>query len=81
MRKKKVLTSTIGPLSLQNGQLESDGEKMADLLNEYFASVFTTEDISDFQEENFELRNLDLLNSWNLIEYVLIKTQQKLKTN
>ncbi len=48
VRKKKVLTSTIGPLSLQNGQLDSDEEKMADLLNKYFASVFPKEDISGF---------------------------------
>ncbi len=48
VRKKKVLTSTIGPLSLQNGQLKSDEKKMADLLNEYFASVFTKKDMSDF---------------------------------
>ncbi len=41
VRKKKVLSSTIGPLSLQNGQLESDEENMADLLNEYFDSGFT----------------------------------------
>ncbi len=51
VRKKKVLTSTlyIRPLRLQNGQLETDEKKMADLLNEYFASVFTKEDIGGLQ--------------------------------
>ncbi len=77
VRKKKVLSSTIGPLSLQNGQLENDEKKMADLLNEYFASVFTKEDISGFQEEKFERRNLSSLNSYNLSENVLIKTLEK----
>ncbi len=56
-------------------------KKMAYLLNDYFASVFTKEDISGFQEENLYLRNLASLNSCNLSENVTIKTLEKLKTN
>ncbi len=52
---------------------------MADLLNKYFASVFTMEDVSGLQEENFELRNLASLNSCNLFENVIIKTEKKKK--
>lgn len=81
VRKKKVLTSTIGPLSLQNGQLVSDENKMADLLNEYFASVFTVEDTSGLQQENIELRNLASFNFCNFSEDAVIKALGKLNAN
>ncbi len=77
--KKKVLISTIGLLSLQNGRLQGDERKWSDLLNEYFATVFSKEDINGFQEDIFELRNLTSLNSCNLSENVIIKTTEKLK--
>uniref|UniRef100_A0A0P4VVU6 Reverse transcriptase domain-containing protein n=1 Tax=Scylla olivacea TaxID=85551 RepID=A0A0P4VVU6_SCYOL len=45
VKTKRVLTSTIGPLITQNGkQIESETD-MANTLNEYFSTVFTTEDV------------------------------------
>ena len=36
----------VGPLENNSGNIISDGFQMAEVLNEYFSSVFTTEDIS-----------------------------------
>ena len=44
VRHKKVITSQIGPLRLDNGVHVGNDVDMAELLNEYFASVFTVED-------------------------------------
>ena len=45
MSKQKV-RDKVGPLENNRGNIISDGFKMAEALNEYFNSVFTTEDIS-----------------------------------
>lgn len=45
VKNKRVLTSTIGPLITKDGkQIENDID-MANTLNDYFSSVFTTEDV------------------------------------
>ena len=44
IREKKVLNSTIGPLVSSEGETTTDEREMADILNNYFASVFTVED-------------------------------------
>ena len=40
----------VGPLKDQNGELLVEDQKNAELLNEYFSSVFTQEDISNKPE-------------------------------
>ena len=45
MSKQKVQVK-VGPLENNRGHIRSDGFEMAEVLNEYFSSVFTTEDIS-----------------------------------
>ena len=58
IRKKKVLTSTIGPLENANGEKITDETEMSKSLNTFFASVFTLEDqdnipyATPIQEEN-----------------------------
>jgi hypothetical protein len=47
IRQKRVLTSSIGPLINVNDQITGDDEKMSTILNHFFASVFTSEDLSD----------------------------------
>ena len=42
---RKPIKSTIGPLKDRQGNMISSDEGMADLLNEYFASVYTEEDL------------------------------------
>ena len=44
VREKKTLKSTIGPLLSAEGEIVTDERETADILNEYFASVFTVED-------------------------------------
>ena len=44
IRAKKVLSSIIGPLVSPDGEITTDESEMAEILNNYFASVFTIEE-------------------------------------
>ena len=44
VREKKTLKSTIGPLLSAEGEIVTDERETADILNDYFASVFTVEE-------------------------------------
>ena len=46
VRSKQTVRDKVGPLENNGGNMISDGFQMAQVLNEYFSSVFTTEDIS-----------------------------------
>ena len=46
VRSKQKVRDKVGPLENNRGNIISDGFQMAEVLNEYFSSVFTTEDIS-----------------------------------
>ena len=46
VRSKRKVRDKVGPLENNSGNIISDGFQMAEVLNEYFRSVFTTEDIS-----------------------------------
>ena len=48
VRSKQKVRDKVGPLENNSGNIISDGFQMAKVLNEYFSSVFTTEDISSF---------------------------------
>ena len=79
-RKKRVLSSNIGPLIMENGQHTEDDSEMADILNEYFASVFTSEDNTAMppslppQDESF-------IDSFVFTENDILRTINKLKAN
>ena len=45
-RSKQKVRDKVGPLENNRGNIISDGFQMAEVLNEYFSSVFTTKDIS-----------------------------------
>ena len=45
VRSKHKVRDKVGPLENNRGNIISDGFQMAEVLNEYFSSVFTTEDI------------------------------------
>ena len=55
VREKKTLKSTIGPLLSAEGEIVTDERETADILNEYFASVFTVEE--DRGEEAVPFQN------------------------
>ena len=44
IREKKTVKSIIGPLLSAEGEIVTDERKTADILNDYFASVFTVEE-------------------------------------
>ena len=46
VRSKQKVRNKVGPLENNRGNIISDGFQMAEVLNEYFSSVFNTEDIS-----------------------------------
>ena len=46
VRSKQKVRDKVGPLENNSENIISDGFQMANVLNEYFSSVFTTEDIS-----------------------------------
>ena len=46
VRSKQNVRDKIGPLENNRGNIISEGFQMAEVLNEYFSAVFTTEDIS-----------------------------------
>ena len=46
VRSKQNVRDKVGPLENNRGNIISEGFQMAEVLNEYFSSVFTTEDIS-----------------------------------
>ena len=47
LRSKKSNRESVGPLLAENGELELDHQKQANILNKYFTSVFTEEDINN----------------------------------
>ena len=46
VRSKQKVQDKVGPLENKSGNIISNGFQMAEVLSEYFSSVFTTEDIS-----------------------------------
>ena len=46
VRSNQNVRDKVGPLENNRGNIISEGFQMAEVLNEYFSSVFTTEDIS-----------------------------------
>ena len=46
VRSKQKVRDKVGPQENNSGNIISDGFQMAEVLNEHFSSVFTTEDIS-----------------------------------
>ena len=58
VRSKQKVRDKVGPLKNNRGNIISDGFQIAEVLNEYFCSVFTTEDISS----QFHLLNLRVIN-------------------
>ena len=81
VRKKKVFTSTIGPLSTANGEHTEDEFVMANVLNEYFASVFTDENNSSNLPTPRMYNNNTYLNTCVFHENDILSAINNLKTN
>ena len=87
VRNKQKVRDKVGPLKNNSGNIISGGFQMAEpeVLNEYFSSVFTTEDIGSlpvpvtkFEGDQSELKNLRQL--FVTLE-IIVKKIKKMKDN
>ena len=82
IRQKRVNTSTIGPILDENGDFTSNEEEITTILNTFFASVFTAEDLSDIPEvPSVPLNNNNILRDIIVTEGDVSKCIEKLKVN
>ena len=81
VRQKKVITSNIGPLRLDNGEHVSNEKDVAEILNEYFASVFTVEDTNGIVEASPAAANTTQLSNCEFTEENIIKSLENIKVN
>ena len=83
VRNKQKVRDKVGPLENNSGNMISAGFQMAEVLNEYFSSVFTTEDISSLPVPftNFEDNKSE--NLWQLfVTHEMIANKiKKMKDN
>jgi hypothetical protein len=76
--KSKTRSRTgIGPLKKPDGTMTADGREMADILNGFFSSVFTQEDLSNMPTKNRETNKV--LTDLEIDERMVIKKIDKLK--
>ncbi len=81
VRQKKVITSSIGPLRLNNGEHVGNDVDMAEILNEYFASVFTVEDINSIEEASSASGDIIQINNCEFTENNIIHILDYIKAD
>ena len=80
IRKKKVISPTIGPLALSNGEHTNDEKKMSELLNTYFTSVLTIENTNTLPvASSRNINNDNEINSITVTESEVRNAINKLK--
>ena len=80
---KQKVRDKVGPLENNRGNIISDGFQMAEVLNEYFSSVFTTEDISSLPVPftKFEGNTSEHLGQLFVTPEMIAKKIKKMKDN
>ena len=78
---RKPIKSSIGPLKDSKGNIISSDEGMAELLNEYFASVYTKEDISEMPDVPIVYQGKNPLRKIEITEEKIKRKIQKLNPN
>ena len=83
VRSKQKVRDKVGPLENNRGNIISDRFQMAEVLNEYFSSVFTTEDISSLPVPftKFEGNKLEHLGQLFVTPEMIGKKIKKMKDN
>ena len=83
VRSKQKVRDKVGPLENNRGNIILDGFQMAEVLNEYFSSVFTTEDISSLPVPftKFEGNKSENLGQLFVTPEMIAKTIKKMKDN
>ena len=72
----KPIKSSIGPLKNKEGRIVGNDLEMAEMLNEYFVSVFTEENVSNMPTVQIRYQGSNPLNEINI---TLAKVKEKLK--
>ena len=83
VRSKQKVRDQVGPLENNSGNIISDGFQMTEVLNEYFSSVFTTEDISSLPVPftKFEASKSEHLGQLFVNLQMIAKKIKKMKDN
>ena len=83
VRSKQKIRDKVGPLENNSGNIISEGSQMAEVLHEYFSSVFTTEDISSLPvpATKFEDDQSDHLGQLFVTPEIIPKKIKKMKDN
>ena len=79
VREKKTLKSTIGPLLSAEGEIVTDERETADILNDYFASVFTVEEDRGEEATPYEMTVAAQLFLVDITEEDVMRVIDKLK--
>ncbi len=76
-----MLGSIIGPLETRDGNIVKENTEMANILNYFFASVFTNEDLGDIK--SFAARHNDdtYLNNIHITERDIVEAVAKININ
>ena len=79
IRKKKVLSSTIGQLKNANGDYITDETEMSNSLNTFFASNFTLEDLDNISYATpIQVENASTLDNNHITEEQVLYCLNKL---
>ena len=81
VRRKKVLTNSLGPLYRENGQHTDDENEIANILNDYFASVFTNEDNTAQPPAVPSHDEAATIDSFTISEIDILRVINKMKVN
>ena len=83
VRSRHKVRDKVGPLANKIGNIISDGFEMTEILNEYFSSVFTTENISSLPVPvtKFEDNKSKHLGQLFLTPEMIAKKRKKMKNN
>ena len=83
VRSKQKVRDKVGPLENNSENIISDGFQMAEVLNEYFSSVFTTEDINSLPVPltKFEGNKSEHLGQLFVTPEMIAKKIKKMKDN
>ena len=83
VRSKQKVRDKVGPLENNRGNIISDGFLKAEVLNEYFSSVFTTEDISSLPVPftKFECNKSEHLGQLFVTPEMIAQKIKKMKDN
>ena len=83
VRSKQRNKVKVGPLKDSTGSIISDSRAIADLLNNYFSSVFTVEDLSFIPNASskFDLKNSEILSEIRIDEKLVEEKLAKLNTS